>query len=121
MRAQFSPLLAILATLLLASCAATSVSPEDAGKLLSECLQVLGLSDRCTIEDGSNREAFTRQRFHLVNKADPADAVVASYEFRSTDGEACVLVQLGRGSVSHVGTAEFFRCANRNKVRLGVG
>lgn len=112
-----SGLIAIAAALWFAS-RQPPITSEAASGFLAECLQ--SRAERCSIKDDANWEDLSKRTFRLSQKADPQLAV-ANYEFVSSDGQYCAFIQFGKDDMSDVRTAEFFRCANRNRVTLGVG
>jgi hypothetical protein len=94
------------------------ITSEAANELLAACLK--DRLERCSIKDDSRWPALSRQQFRLTSVADPR-VEIANYEFASLDGRYCAFVQFGKGDLSFVRTAEFYSCANRSRVTLGIG
>ena len=94
------------------------VTSEAANHLLATCL--IDRLEGCSIENESHWAEFSRQQFQLA-RAPMHGVDTADYEFVSPDGRYCAFVQFGKNHLSFVRTAEFYRCANRSRVTLGVG
>jgi hypothetical protein len=52
---------------------------------------------------------------------DETPAEVSNYEFVSDDRRLCAFAQFGKGEMSWLYSADFYRCEQREKVSLGIG
>jgi hypothetical protein len=94
------------------------ITGQAATELVATCLK--DNLERCSVKDDSSWAALSDARFRLIRTADP-QLEIANFDFVSLDGRYCAFVQFGKGDLSFVRTAEFYRCANRSKVAVGVG
>lgn len=94
------------------------ITKEMAAELLATCINTK--AENCIVKNDTSWQDLAGRTFRMTRSADPKLAV-ADYEFVSRDGQFCAFVQFGKEDLSDVRTVEFYRCANRERVTLGIG
>ena len=95
------------------------ISEDAASERISHCIKAW--TESCLRQKGLSPNVLSRAKFSLSKVTNDPRYVVANYEFVSDDDQFCVFVEFGRGDLSYVRTAHFYRCRERNSVHLGIG
>ncbi|MGR4893159.1 hypothetical protein ACIPPQ_19175 [Sphingopyxis sp. LARHCG72] len=96
-----------------------SPDPDMARKILQHCLDQSG--EGCLIEDDTKISELRALSFTLAATHDSSETIVASYEFRSEDRRYCAYVEIGKREMGWHRATQFYRCARRSSVHLGLG
>ena len=106
---------------LVSACAAigtASPTKEKAFAFLTACVEQE--AEGCNFEkDGTRRVDVQRRTFALRGVEDEPGLAVANYQFSTKECQYCAFVQFQKDLTFW--TAEFYRCANKSKLHLGVG
>jgi hypothetical protein len=92
---------------------------EFAFGLLEGCIS--GKERRCYAEGDLTLGDVTGRPFAPFAKTVLNSNSIGVHEFVSPDGAVCAYVEVGRGRIRYHYAAQFYRCAERKSVHLGIG